>query len=68
MHREQPAEEFDRRGVLHDLPTAVRIAGWAYRQTFEAGGLTWAKKEEMVNLQRTHRMTRWDYAIRLFKV
>ena len=49
-HREQLTEDFDRRGVLHDLPTSVRIAGWAYQQTFEAGGLTWAKKEEMVNL------------------
>ena len=25
------------------------IIRW-YQQTFEAGGLTWAKKEEMVNL------------------
>lgn len=50
-HRQQLAEEFDRRGVLHDLPTSVRIASWAYQQTFEAGGLTWAKKEEMVPLR-----------------
>jgi len=49
-HREQLDEAFDRRGVLHDLPTSVRIVGWAYQQTFEAGGLTWAKKEEMVKL------------------
>jgi hypothetical protein len=34
--------------VLHDLPTSMRIAGWAYQQTFEAGGLAWVKKEEMV--------------------
>ncbi len=49
-HREQLAAEFDRRGVLHDLPTSMRIAGWAYQQTFEVGGLAWVKKEEMVPL------------------
>ena len=50
-HHEQMAEAFDQRGVLHDLPTSIRIADWAYQQTFEAGGLTWAKKEEMVLLK-----------------
>jgi hypothetical protein len=49
-HRDQLAKEFDRCGVLHDLPTSVRIAGWAYQQAYEAGGLTWAKKEELVPL------------------
>lgn len=49
-HRGQLAEEFDRRGVLHDLPTSVRIASWAYQQTFDVNGLTWAQKEEMVPL------------------
>ena len=43
--------------MLHDLPTSVRIASWAYQQTFEAGGLTWAKKEEMVNLPADWRQT-----------
>ncbi len=47
-HREQLAAEFDSHGVLHDLPTSMRIAGWAYQQTFEVGGLAWVKKEEMV--------------------
>ena len=49
-HREQLAAKFSERGVLHDLPTSVRIADWAYGQAFEAGGLTWAKKENMVSL------------------
>jgi hypothetical protein len=49
-HRAQLDEEFDRRGMLHDLPTSVRIVGWAYQQTFRVGGVTWAKSEEMVPL------------------
>lgn len=49
-HRDQLAEAFDHRGVLHDLPTSIRIANWAYQQTFDANGLTWAKKAEMVRL------------------
>ena len=48
QHREQLAAQFSQRGVLHDLPTSVRIANWAYQQTFDAGGLTWARKEDMV--------------------
>lgn len=50
-HRDQLGEEFDRHGVMHDLATSVRIASWAYQQTFEAGGLTWAKQEEMIPLR-----------------
>lgn len=49
-HQAQLAAEFDGCGVLHDLPTSMRITGWAYQQTFDAGGLTWVKKEEMVPL------------------
>ena len=50
QHREQLAAQFSKRGVIHDLQTSVRIANWAYRQTFDADGLTWAKKEDMVPL------------------
>lgn len=49
-HGEQLANEFSQRGVLHDLPTSARIVNWAYQTTFEAGGLTWAKEEDMVAL------------------
>lgn len=48
-YRQQLAEEFDQHGILHDLPTSVRIADWVYKQTFESGGLTWANAE-MVTL------------------
>jgi hypothetical protein len=51
-HRVHLAEEFTRHGVLHDLATSLRIAQWAYQQTFEAGGLTWRKKEDLVPLPR----------------
>lgn len=50
QYREQLADGFNQGGVLHDLPTSARIASWAYQTTFEAGGLTWSKKERMVPL------------------
>lgn len=56
VHREQLVEQFNRRGVLYDLPTSVRIADWAYQQAFEAGGLTWAKKKVMVSLPSNWRV------------
>ena len=50
QYRGQLADAFNERGVLHDLPTSARIASWAYQTTFEAGGLTWVKKENMICL------------------
>ena len=50
QHREQLAAEFRRRGVPHDLPTSVHITNWAYETTYEAGGLTWARKNDMITL------------------
>lgn len=50
QHREQLASEFTQRGVLHDLPTSVRIANWAYQQAFDAGGLAWTRQGDMVGL------------------
>jgi 5-methylcytosine-specific restriction endonuclease McrA len=41
------AERFGEHGVLYDLGTSCRVATWAYRQTYTAGGLTWRKKDEM---------------------
>lgn len=41
-HQEQLAVEFSGRGILHDLPTSVRIANWAYQLAFDAGG-AWKK-------------------------
>ena len=50
QYRTQLADEFSQRGVLHDLPTSVRIVNWVYEQTFDAGGLTWARKQDLVPL------------------
>lgn len=49
------AERFGGRGVLHDLGTSCRVATWAYRQTYTAGGLTWRRKDEMMPLSRNWR-------------
>jgi hypothetical protein len=46
------SDAFDQRSVLHNLPTSVRIANWAYQQTFDANGLTWAKRNDMVPLSQ----------------
>ena len=51
-YRVHLADEFTRYGVLHDLPTSLRITEWAYQQTFAAGGLTWRKKADLVPLPR----------------
>lgn len=39
--------EFERRGVIHDLTTSIRIADWAYKQTCEFEGLTWVRAKEL---------------------
>lgn len=35
------AETCGRTGMMHDLPTSLRIAAWAYEQTAASGGLLW---------------------------
>ena len=50
QHQVYLEDEFTQHGVLHDLPTSVRIANWAYQQTFDAGGLTWLKQDDLVPL------------------
>jgi hypothetical protein len=39
--------EFDRNNILNDLDTSIRITGWAYQQTSEAGGMTWIKGNQL---------------------
>lgn len=39
--------EFNRKNILNDLDTSIRITGWAYRQTFEANGMNWIKGNQM---------------------
>lgn len=47
VHGRDKANEFERQGVLHDLPTSTRIIDWAYRQTSEFRGLTWVRAKEL---------------------
>ena len=39
--------EFNRKKILNDLDTSIRITGWAYRQTFEANGMNWIKGNQL---------------------
>jgi hypothetical protein len=50
------AREFNRKEILHDLPTTVHIAEWAYSQTQSAGGLTWLRNDELVPLSEEWRV------------
>ena len=49
-HRARLTEEFDRRGVLYNLPASVRIAEWAYANAEHACGLTWTRSDVLVPL------------------
>jgi 5-methylcytosine-specific restriction endonuclease McrA len=49
-HQGYLEEAFTHYGVLHDLPTSVRIVHWAYQQTFDAGGLTWLRRVDLIPL------------------
>ena len=40
-------EQFNQKNILNYLNTSIRITGWAYRQTLEAGGRTWIKGNEL---------------------
>lgn len=42
--------QFNEHGIFNDLHTSLRITEWAYRQTFEAGGLTWVNGNQLVAL------------------
>jgi 5-methylcytosine-specific restriction endonuclease McrA len=44
------ATAFRDRGVLHDLPTTLRITDWTYSQVATASGLTWEQGRTMVPL------------------
>lgn len=35
------SQQYDQFGILHDLPRSMRIAEWAYNQTYFVRGLTW---------------------------
>jgi hypothetical protein len=42
---------FDRKGVLHNLPSTTRIAAWAYSRAATNGGRVWLSKENLAGLQ-----------------
>ena len=44
------SDGFARRQVLHDLPTSVRVARWAYGQASAVGGLTWLRGGDLIPL------------------
>ena len=42
--------EFERAGVVHSLPSTLRVAQWAYGHAAAGGGLTWQSTDELVPL------------------
>lgn len=49
-------EYFIERGLLHDLSTSNRIAGWAYERAHSVNGLTWSGKgSDLVHLSGSWR-------------
>ena len=43
--------KFERSGILCDVHSSLRIANWAYTQTFDCLGLTWLRGDELVPLK-----------------
>ena len=50
-HGDFLASRFEKDGVICDLPSSLRIANWAYSQTFDCRGLTWLRGDELLPLQ-----------------
>lgn len=50
VHSQTLALEFDRLGILHDLTKTQQIVGWAYEQTWKAGGMTWIRGDNFERL------------------
>ncbi len=44
------AGAFDRAGIPNDINSSLKIVNWAYTQTYNAHGLTWLRKKEMLKL------------------
>lgn len=45
------AVEFNRSAIPNEIGTSLRIANWAYTQTFECHGLTWFRGDELRALE-----------------
>jgi 5-methylcytosine-specific restriction endonuclease McrA len=44
-HERELSQSFNERGVVHDLPTSVGIATWAYQQVSQTGGFAWSRRD-----------------------
>jgi hypothetical protein len=51
FHAAELTKRFDGSGIVHDLRSSLRIANWAYTQTFDCQGLTWLRGDELLPLQ-----------------
>jgi hypothetical protein len=49
-HTSALQNRFERDGIVCDLRSSLRIANWAYTQTFDCQGLTWLRRDELVPL------------------
>jgi len=56
-HAVELTNRFEGSGIVYDLRSSLRIANWAYTQTFDCQGLTWLRGDELVPLQPGWNMT-----------
>jgi len=54
-HEKALAAQFDRKQIIHDLPTSFNVAKWAYAQIESSGGLTWQRGDELIRLDPVRR-------------
>jgi 5-methylcytosine-specific restriction endonuclease McrA len=50
-HTSALQNRFQQDGIVCDLRSSLRIANWAYTQTFDCQGLTWLRGDELLPLQ-----------------
>jgi len=61
-HRVTLVQRFDQAGVVHDLPSTLQIAAWAYSQTARAGGQVWIGARTLEHLS-----SRWTVLLPRFE-
>lgn len=47
------AEQFDKRGLVHDLSASLQIAQWTYGQVEHAGSTVWFEHNQLVPLEHS---------------
>ena len=50
LHERVLTEEFERKGIVHDLRTSLRVARWAYSQVASTNGLVWVGGTQLAPL------------------